>query len=120
MTIEFKKIPSLGTHFEAYVDAIRFSGEAVKHSKTLVKCVGVLEGEISHTCDRCAEICVLKVNEAVEVFASEGIYHDKEGDELLNVVEFFDGVIDFNLLCESELEAFKSDYHYCGSCVTMN
>jgi hypothetical protein len=116
MTIEFKKIPSLGTHFEAHAGTIRFSGDAVKHSKTLVKCVGALEGEISHVCDRCAEIFTLKVNEAVEVFASEGIYHDQEGDELLNVVEFFDGVIDFNTLRESELEAFKSDYHYCGSC----
>ncbi len=120
MTIEFKKIPSLGTRFEAHADSIHFSGEAVKHSKTLVKCAGVLEGEISHVCDRCAEAFVLKVNEAVEVFASEGIYHDKENDELLNVVEFFDGVIDFNLLRESELEAFRSDYHYCGSCETDN
>lgn len=116
MTIEFKKIPSLGTPFEVHLDAIRFSGEALKHGKSLVRCTGVLEGEISHACDRCAEIFVLGVKEEVEVFASEGFYEDKEGDALLNVVEFFDGVIDFNALCESELESFKSDYHYCGSC----
>ena len=56
------------------------------------------------------------VNERVEVFASEGLYEDNEGEELLNVIEFFDGSIDIDTMLQSEIEAFKSDYHYCGQC----
>ena len=116
MTVEFKKIPATGIHFETFLGNVCFSGEALKAEKTLVKCTGVLQGTLSHVCDRCAEVFDLPLKENVEVFASEGFYKDKEGEELLNVVEFFDGVVDFTALCESEIEAFKSDYHYCGMC----
>lgn len=116
MTIEFKKIPSSGIRFETVVQSVRLEGEAKKVEKNLVQCCGILEGTIMYACDRCAETFDLHVKERVEVFASEGFYEDKEGESLLNVVEFFDGIIDFTLLCESELEAFKSDYHYCDMC----
>ena len=69
-----------------------------------------------HLCDRCSENFKLLVNERVEVFASDGLYEDKEGEELLNVIEFFDGSIDIEAILQSEIEAFKSDYHYCGQC----
>ncbi len=116
MTVEFKKIPVTGIHFETHLGNICFSGEAIKVEKTLVKCTGSLKGDMPYSCDRCAEMFTLSLNENVEVFASEGFYEDKEGDELLNVVEFFDGVVNVTALFESELEAFKSDYHYCGTC----
>ncbi|AFL67571.1 DNA-binding protein [Sulfurospirillum barnesii] len=116
MQIEFKKIPSSGIHFETSLDEIKFSGEAVKTGKILVKCKGVIEGTLLHTCDRCGESFVLTVNENVEVFASDGLYEDKEGEELLNVIEFFDSFIEVDTLLQSEIEAFKSDYHYCGQC----
>ncbi|WP_041956165.1 DNA-binding protein [Sulfurospirillum arsenophilum] len=116
MNIEFKKIPANGIHFETSLGDIRFFGEAIKTSKTMVKCTGVMEGNLPHLCDRCAESFKLMVNERVEVFASEGLYEDNEGEELLNVIEFFDGSIDIDTMLQSEIEAFKSDYHYCGQC----
>lgn len=116
MNIEFKKIPANGIHFETSLGDIRFFGEAIKTSKTMVKCIGVIEGNLPHLCDRCAESFKLMVNERVEVFASEGLYEDNEGEELLNVIEFFDGSIDIDTMLQSEIEAFKSDYHYCGQC----
>lgn len=116
MNIEFKKIPTGGIHFETSLGDIRFFGEALKTSKTMVKCTGVMEGNLPHLCDRCAESFKLMVNERVEVFANEGLYEDHEGEELLNVIEFFDGSIDIDLILQSEIEAFKSDYHYCGQC----
>ena len=116
MTIEFKKIPVTGIHFETHLGAVCFSGEALKVEKTLVKCIGTLQGKMEYPCDRCAEVFELFLNETVEVFASEGFYEDKEGEDLLNVVEFFSEAVDFTALCESEIEAFKSDYHYCGMC----
>ena len=116
MVTEFKKVPTSGIHFETVLGSICFKGEAKKVSKNLVECSGTLQGNLLYICDRCAEEFDLHVNENVNVFASEGFYEDKEGEALLNVVEFFDGNIDFTALFESELEAFKSDYHYCGHC----
>lgn len=116
MNIEFKKIPVNGIHFETSLGDIRFFGEALKASKTIVKCTGTMEGNLPHLCDRCAESFKLMVNERVEVFASDGLYEDHEGEELLNVIEFFDGSIDVDTMLQSEIEAFKSDYHYCGQC----
>lgn len=116
MQIEFKKIPANGIHFETSLSEIRFFGEALKTSKTMVKCTGIMEGNLPLVCDRCAESFMLMVNESVEVFASEGLYEDQEGEELLNVIEFFDGSIDIDTMLQSEIEAFKSDYHYCGQC----
>ena len=116
MNIEFKKIPVNGIHFETSLGDIRFFGEALKTSKTMVKCTGVMEGNLPHLCDRCAESFELMVNESVEVFANEGLYEDHEGEELLNIIEFFDGSIDIDTILQSEIEAFKSDYHYCGQC----
>ena len=55
-----------------------------------------------------------------EVFASDGLYKDQEGEELLNVMEFFDGLIDLEVVLQSEIEAFKSDYHYCGQCEQLH
>jgi len=75
-----------------------------------------MEGTLLHVCDRCAESFKLMVNEDVEVFACEGLYEDQEGEGLLNIIEFFDGSIDVDSMLQSEIEAFKSDYHYCGQC----
>ena len=118
MTIEFKKIPTIGEiHIETLLEeGVHFCGEAKQISKHLVECKGVLKGVVAHNCDRCAEEFELKVDESVEVFAHEGFYKDKEGEPLLNIVEFFDGYIDFTMLGQSELEAFRSGYHYCPNC----
>jgi len=116
MQVEFKKIPSNGIPFETELSDIKFSGDVQKISKSLVKCIGSIQGTFYHACDRCAEDFKLSINECVEVFVSDGLYADAEGEELLNVIEFFDGSIDFGIILQSELEAFKSDYHFCGQC----
>jgi len=116
MLVEFKKVPSSGIHFETELSDIRLSGNAQKIDKSLVKCIGSIQGTFFHVCDRCAEDFKLSIHERVEVFASDGLYVDTESEELLNVIEFFDGSIDFGIILQSELEAFKSDYHFCGQC----
>ena len=116
MKIEFKKILANGVNFETTLGNVRFLGEAVKTSKALVKCTGEITGSVIHQCDRCADDFTLIVKEGVEVFASDGFYQSVEGEELLNIIEFFDGSIDIDTILQSEIEAFKSDYHYCGQC----
>lgn len=116
MTIEFKKIPQSGIDFEVSHEGVSLIGHAIKSDKTIVTCKGKLVGKTPHACDRCADVFSLVVNEDVEVFANDGLYKDKESEELLNVIEFFDGSINFDTILQSELEALKSDYHYCGAC----
>lgn len=116
MQIEFKKIPTTGVSFEVSLEDIVVVGNATKIDKTMVRIAGTMSGKVAHTCDRCASEFNLKVDEKVEVFASDGLYEDKSGEDLLNIVEFFDGSINFDTILQSELEALKSDYHYCGGC----
>ena len=116
MQIEFKKIPITGVQFEVSLGDITIIGNVTKEDKTIVRVDGNMSGFVAHTCDRCAAEFNLKVNEKVEVFASDGLYEDQSGGDLLNIVEFFDGSINFDTILQSELEALKSDYHYCGGC----
>jgi len=116
MQIEFKKIPTTGVHFEVSLGNVVVVGNATKIDKMMVRIDGAMSGFVVHACDRCAAEFNLKVNEKVEVFASDGLYEDKSGEDLLNIVEFFDGSINFDTILQSELEALKSDYHYCGGC----
>ncbi len=115
MTVEFKKIPTSGIDFEASSGDIQLIGHAQKTDKTMIRIDGKMCGQTPHECDRCAETFTLLVDENVEVFASDGLYEDS-GEELLNIVEFFDGSINFDTILQSELEALRSDYHYCGGC----
>ena len=116
MTVEFKKIPATGIAFEVLLEGIKLVGNAKKTDRALICVDGKMSGKVIHQCDRCAEEFELLVDEGVEVFASDGIYDDKGSGELLNLVEFFDGSINFDTILQSELEALKSDYHYCGKC----
>jgi len=116
MQIEFKKIPTTGVSFEVSLEDIIVAGNATKIDKTMVRVDGTMCGKVVHACDRCAMEFDLSINEKVEVFASDGLYEDKNGEDLLNIVEFFDGSINFDTILQSELEALRSDYHYCGSC----
>lgn len=116
MQIEFKKIPTTDVYFEVSLEDIVVSGNATKIDKTMVRLDGTMRGLVVYACDRCGAEFNLKVDEKVEVFASDGLYEDQSGEDLLNIVEFFDGSINFDTILQSELEALKSDYHYCGDC----
>jgi uncharacterized metal-binding protein YceD (DUF177 family) len=111
--ILFKKILHNEISFETKLEDIRFYGKAQKHSKDLVLCQGKIEGRFLHTCDRCGEEFELEIDEEIELFASDGIY---EKEDSLDIIEFENGILDFDTLLHSEIEAYKSDYHYCKNC----
>jgi uncharacterized metal-binding protein YceD (DUF177 family) len=113
MEILFKKILHNDVNFETEFENIKFFGIAKRESKDLVLCKGKLRGNILHTCDRCGEEFNLLVDEDLELFASDGIY---EKDDSLDVIEFENGILNFETLLVSEVEAIKSDYHYCDNC----
>ncbi len=114
MKIVFKKVPSSGVDFETSFEKIKFYGTLEKKSRTLVQCIGKLEGTLVCQCDRCGEDLSLHVDEKVELFANDGLY--ESGEELLEVMEFFDETVDLDTILQSEVETLKSDYHYCSIC----
>jgi len=114
MEIAFKKIPTTGIDFEAIIDGFKFYGIVKKISRNLVECKGQLKGFFPHQCDRCGEEFEVDINEDISIFANDGLY-DSDG-KLLNVVEFFDDCVNFDIMLESEIGTIKSDYHYCSTC----
>ncbi len=114
MRIVFKKVPLVGIDFKTSFEKIDFYGSLKKESRDLVQCSGKLEGTLELPCDRCGEEFALQLDEKIELFASDGLY--ESGDELLEVMEFFDETIDMDIILQSEVETLRSDYHYCPTC----
>jgi len=118
MEIVFKKIPATGIDFETSLDNIKFYGKLEKKSKNLVQCIGKLEGTLICQCARCGDDMSLKVDETIDLFASDGMYESSE--ELIEVVEFFEETVDLDTMLFSEVETLKSDYNYCSTCKDEN
>jgi len=114
MEIAFKKIPSTGIDFEAVVDGFKFYGVVKKKSKNLVECHGRMEGTLSQQCDRCGDEFEFDMKEDITLYANDGLYESSA--ELLNVIEFFDDFVNFDIILKGEIESINSDYHYCSTC----
>ncbi|MDR0408318.1 MAG: DNA-binding protein [Campylobacteraceae bacterium] len=121
MEIAFKKVSKEGLDFSLARNKINFFGKIYQKSPTLALLEGKLEGELEHRCDRCAEDICLIVDEQVEMLISDGVYKttkiDKQiSQDTLAIVEIYDGLINFDGILQSEIESYKSDYHYCAIC----
>ncbi|WP_458700802.1 YceD family protein [Sulfurospirillum sp. 1307] len=114
MVVAFNKISTSGIDFKATIDGVEFTGFAKKDSNNLVHCNGKLVGTLTHICDRCGNEFDLKIDEKVDLFASDGEYNGE--DYALDVMEFFEGLVNFDTILESELGVVLSDYHYCSTC----
>jgi len=114
MKILFNKIPQNGMEFKTSYKDIKFYGKLKKESRNLVQCNGKLEGTLDCSCDRCGDDISLHVDEKIKVIACDGFY--KSGEELLNIIEFFEENVDLDTILLSEVETLKSDYHYCSAC----
>jgi uncharacterized metal-binding protein YceD (DUF177 family) len=114
LEIAFKKIAKESLNFELVKEEMRFFGKVSRKDNGLILLKANLIGQISHTCDRCGEDLKIEINEPLEILVSEGIY--KDAIDELDVIEFYDGYIDFDGILQSEIESVKSDYHYCGKC----
>ncbi len=96
-------------------DGVEFSFTARSVGRDLVKCSGRIFGQTPHLCDRCGDEFCLKIDEDVEVLVSNGVAKPLN-DELINLIEFFDGKVDFDEIFTSEFEAIRFDYFYCENC----
>ncbi|MBL0687249.1 MAG: hypothetical protein JJV95_04680 [Sulfurospirillum sp.] len=111
MKLLFKKISHLGVDFETSYEAIKFYGKLKRKSYNLVQCSGKLEGILTCQCDKCGEDISIHVDEKIDLLVSNGIY--KSNKELIEVIEFFEEIIDLDTILRSEVETLKSDYYYC-------
>jgi len=113
LKIEFRKITRDKKPFLLQEGDLVFSGDFKKVTNSVVKVDYSIKGKIPHSCDGCAEDFELEIVETSSLEVSDGAY---SGDEI-DVFESFDGFVDFDEIFKSELEAIKSDYHYCKDCI---
>jgi len=113
MRIEFRKVGKDANSFELKDKELTFSGSFRRVSNSIVRLDYKLEGKLLHSCDGCAEDFELKICEESSLDVSDGRYN---GDDI-DVIETFDGFIDFDEIFQSEVESVKSDYHYCKNCI---
>ncbi|WP_121627277.1 hypothetical protein [Poseidonibacter antarcticus] len=118
MKIEFKKVPQTPKLLEAELDSVKIEGTFCKISQSLVKIEAKLIGNTNINCCRCGTTDNIQVNEKLNFLLSDGIFKDDNSEDL--VIEIEDGLIDFDEIIQSELEAIRSDYHICEQCSNDN
>ncbi len=119
MKIEFKKVSKNSSNINFSQDNLKFDGTFEKIDQKTVKCKGKFSGSITHSCDRCAEEFELPFEEEIELKLVDGIT-DERDEDFYNTIECEDSVIDFDEIIKSEIELYKSDYHYCKKCKEQN
>ena len=112
MKVEFRKISRDTSPFSVDIDGLIVSGSFRKVREREVEVFYKMSGCIVHNCDICGEKFYLDCDESSTLLVSDGEYDGSE----LDVVETFDHCVDIDYIVNSELEAFKSDYHYCDTC----
>ena len=113
MKVEFRKVSRNNSPFTIKIENITVNGFFKKLREYEVEVFYDMQGSIKHTCDRCGEDFDLICNQSSTLLISDGEYSGQE----LDVIESFDHNIDIDYIINSELEAFKSDYHYCEKCI---
>ena len=88
-----------------------FKGDFKRDSK-FADVSGEIVGQITLPCDRCGIDISVDIDEKVHVKVSDGYY---EGEDL-DIIENHESHVDFDQIAQSEIEAIKSEYHYCETC----
>jgi len=115
--VDFKKVAKTRGEFSLErIDnrfGLIFEGTYFKNNYGLVEIDATLRGKLSRECDICGEDSLMELSEELKLFVSDSLY---KSDEFLDVIEFLDGVIDFDLLFEGEIESIKTMYFSCANC----
>jgi len=114
MKIGFNKVGSTAIPFDVSKGNLRFSGTLEKFSRSLIELEAKITGEVSITCDLCAEEIIKSLNESVKFRLCDGIY--KDDDHEYEIVEIENSIIDLDEILNSEIELFKSNYFCCENC----
>ena len=112
MKIEFRKIPYQNSPFSIYHREILFEGTFKRDSSRLISVTSLLSGQMSILCDRCGEEFTQNINEHLVFKISDGNFSGED----IDIIECENSIIDFDEIALSEIEAIRSDYHYCDTC----
>jgi len=119
MQIEFKKVPFSKKDFQINYNLVNFEGTFCKMSQELVKIEATINGTLETICSRCGKDINLTLDENIELLVSDGVYSSDQDTEL-DIIEVYNGILDFDDILNGELESIKSDYHICAECVGDN
>jgi hypothetical protein len=113
MQILLRKIRETESPFSIEEDGIRCIGKFWRSGKDRAEVEGKIEGGLPLSCDRCGEAYVEHVE---EYFHVEIVDRPLKVDDSLDVIECLDGVVDFDMICKSEIASMQSEYHLCPKC----
>ena len=113
MQIAFNKIKNAQVDIDYSKDKSNILGYLERVNKDSVKLEANFSTKVTLTCNRCGKEFEKGISYPLNLLLTDGAYRDK--DEI-DIVEFFEGKIDFEYLLKSELSLIEGDYNYCDDC----
>ena len=113
MKIVFDKITTTPMPFEFSAEGVSCVGTLKKSGYHQVALDTHLSGSIELSCDRCGDTYNYDVDNSLQLKLSDIVSEDKDD---LDIIEFLDGEIDMLYILQSEINSYKSAYHYCDKC----
>ena len=113
MKIVFDKIGSTGKPIGLEVQGIKLEGTLQKSGYHRITLDAKMEGSLKLDCDRCGQSFDYDATTPLRLKLTDMVSEDKDD---LDIIEFLDGKIDILYILQSEMNTFKSTYHYCDKC----
>ena len=113
MEIAFSKIKHTPTDINFVEDGVSIIGTLTKQSRDLVRLESHFKADIDVICSRCGKEYRKSVAYPLGLILSDGRYNDN--DEI-DVIEFFNNLIDITYISESEIASIQEDYNFCPEC----
>ncbi len=111
--IAFAKIGKSPKSFAFEKEGVSLSGTLERSGLHRLKMDADFSGERELLCDRCGKRYTHCFSQALEMTLSEETLSTKED---LDIIEFLDGVVDFDYIVESELASLEGAFHFCSAC----
>ncbi|WP_181882340.1 hypothetical protein [Helicobacter didelphidarum] len=94
-------------------ETIGLKGELKRVDSKLVQFQGKLHGNLELICVRSGKSFRERIDCDLVLYFSDGVWKTQSQTNNLNldVIEFFEGFIDFNFILESEVESIRLDYN---------
>ena len=113
MTIDIRKITRDLKPFSLKKDDLSFEGSFKRVSSFVVDIDMSIKGRLEHNCDGCGDDMFLDIDDKLTLSVSDGVSDSED----IDMIEVFDGKIDFDEICQGEIEAIRCEYHYCQKCI---
>jgi len=114
MKIEFKKVGFNKKEITISDENLLLEGDLSRDDSRLVDFDARLSGKVKVECIRCGEEFEVEVDEKLDLKLCDGVYRGSEKE--VDVIEFYEGVIDMDELLRSEKTSITLDYHLCPKC----